>query len=88
VYVEHVIFALRVPTFAFLVFAVGSPRGNPVWTTGLGAWRFGYLLVAMRRVYGQSWPMTVLEYGLVWALYTPLVVAGLVVSLAIPVLFG
>lgn len=80
-YAAHVIFALHTHTAAFLMFlvtlALGQIPGLAGWVTlalflGLPA----YLLLALRRTYGQSWPRTVVKGVLLAGVYGPLLLAG------------
>ncbi|CAA9316209.1 MAG: hypothetical protein AVDCRST_MAG68-1575 [uncultured Gemmatimonadetes bacterium] len=86
-YVEHFVFALHVQTFAFLVASAGLvmpalPSRNLV----LMALLLGYLLLAMKRVYPQSWPMTLLKYAAVLTAYG-FVLAATVLVLMVLALF-
>jgi hypothetical protein len=85
-YVEHFVFALHTHAFAFLVLTLGEiPPG--AWGPFLATAASGlYGVVALRRVYGQSWGITLLKgaalavgYGfllLVAALLTLLITAA------------
>jgi hypothetical protein len=79
-YVAHLIFALHTHTAAFLMFlaaiGLGMVPGLAGWATlalflGLPT----YLLLALRRTYGQSWPKTLLKGALLLGAYAPLVLA-------------
>jgi hypothetical protein len=79
-YIEHVVFALHTHAFAFVVFTVALLlRGNvavmPVLFTGM----LLYVLVAMRRVYGQGWPITLVKFSFLSASYFALLGATLTV---------
>ncbi|HEY0972632.1 MAG TPA: DUF3667 domain-containing protein, partial [Gemmatimonadales bacterium] len=83
-YAEHLIFALHVHAFAFIVFAVGAvvTRGplavlDPLFLLVPVA----YLLVAMRRVYGRSWARTAGRLALLVPTYGALLVAGMLASM-------
>jgi hypothetical protein len=77
-YLEHLIFALHVHALAFLAFAVSAGIGALGWGTSahLDGWMavapFGYLFVALRRVYGEAPGVTaakaialLLAYGII-----------------------
>jgi len=77
-YLEHLIFALHVHALAFIAFAVSAGVGALGWGTSahLDWWMavapFGYLFVALRRVYGQAPGVTaakavalLLAYGII-----------------------
>ena len=77
-YLEHLIFALHVHALAFIAFAVSAGLGTLNWGTSvhLDWWMavapFGYLFLALRRVYGQSPGVTaakaialLLAYGII-----------------------
>jgi len=63
-YVEHVIFALHLHAFAFLVLIPTVLIGYPLLTLSVTMLVLAYLLVAMRTVYEDSWPLTVLKFFL------------------------
>jgi hypothetical protein len=75
-YIEHFVFALHVHAFAFLLFVTGlfyrSQWLQLVLILGFG----GYLLLAMKRVYGQGWPTTVGKWLLLSLAYLVLLSFG------------
>ncbi len=72
-YLDHLVFALHYQAFVFLALTVLFVLGRP-WVPGAVAWILGavtlaglavYLPLALRRVYGGSWPATFLKlFGL------------------------
>jgi hypothetical protein len=95
-YVDHLVFSLYYHAVVFLVFSgfflvSRTDAWLPGWTRGalgtlLAAWLVAYLPMALRRVYGGSWRMTLLKVAglavLYWLVFSligiPLVVfAGL-----------
>jgi hypothetical protein len=88
-YLEHLIFALHVHALAFIAFALSAGLGALNWGTSLHleGWTavapFGYLFVALRRVYGQSPGSTLIKtialllaYGIILAAAVVLLVVG------------
>ena len=93
-YLEHLIFALHVHALAFIAFALSAGLGalelSSRWDLDwwMAAAPFGYLFVAMRRVYGQSLGVTALKaLGLLFA-YGIILVAALVLLVMVTVAFG
>jgi hypothetical protein len=70
-YVEHLVFALHVQSFAFLVAAAGLtiPSALPWRNRVVGLILLGYLLWAMKVSYRQGWPKTLLKYAAVVVCY-------------------
>ena len=78
-YFEHLVFSLYYHSFVFLVFTALFLNG---WTAGwlpdyvravigtsLLIWLVAYLPLALRRVYGGSWPKTMLKLAALGFLY-------------------
>jgi hypothetical protein len=92
-YVDHVVFSLYYHAFVFLTFSlfflVGLTRSwLPVAVTfpvrfALIAWPFGYLPIALRRVYGGSRTMTGFKLVGLALLYLPLLFFGFLVLTAL-----
>jgi hypothetical protein len=77
-YVEHLIFVLHAHTFGFLL-ATPLLLIPDSWPTGLLWFSLpAYLLWAMKRVYGQSWPRTIFKFFVFGWAYFISVVATLV----------
>ena len=81
-YAEHLVFALHVHAFTFLVFVplmfVGETEGDPVAGTlvlALVASIPLYFLLAQKRVYGQGWGATLAKASVLGVVY--LIVLGL-----------
>jgi Protein of unknown function (DUF3667) len=68
-YVEHFVFALHLHSFAFLSFVVMLVARVPAVASVLTLWIFLYVFLAMKRVYGQGWMMTLLKYGVLGISY-------------------
>lgn len=83
-YVEHLVFALHVQSFAFLVAAAGLMLPRPLpWRNGiLGLILLGYLLWAMKVSYRQGWPKTLLKYAAVIVCYGS-ILGGTIVALTV-----
>ena len=83
-YLEHLIFALHVHALAFIAFAMSAGVGALNWGSSLHLdwWMalapFGYLFVALRRVYGQSPGVTALKAGVLLFAYGIILVGGVV----------
>ena len=92
-YFDHLVFSLYYHAFAFLGFSIlfvmaRSASWLPAYVSGPVAfavigWILLYLPVALRRVYGGSWPMTLMKVAGLGVLYFgvagiggPLMVAG------------
>lgn len=88
-YGEHLLFALHVNGFAFamfsLLFLASFVHVGPL-SFVMVMWLIFYLPLAMRRVYGGTWPATVLRWLLLTALHLSSVSAGVVAAYAIAVL--
>jgi len=89
-YVDHLVFALHFQSFMFMVFVLAW-LANLVWLgrhfpgifTYAGAFYLilpVYIIVAMRRVYGQSWILTIAKAGLLGILYMLLIQPILLVT--------
>jgi hypothetical protein len=92
-YAEHVVFALHTHAFAFLVFALAlgalvAPAG-PVATVlravaGVAVPAIPlYFLIALKRVYGQSWVKTLVKASALGVTYSVLLALGLVGAAAL-----
>jgi hypothetical protein len=76
-YVEHFIFALHVHALTFtLFFLMVLLRGVPVVAALLLGWLPIYTLIALKRVYGQSWLKTGLKWLALGNLYVFVVALG------------
>jgi hypothetical protein len=91
-YVEHLIFAVHIHCFAFLIFSFWlimvwvfpSLEGNFHFVF-LGL--LGYIYLAMKQMYGQKWFRTFLKFNLLGAAYTTLLALGMVLNLMAAALF-
>ena len=80
-YVEHFVFSLHVHAFMFVLFTVMMLiRKVPVVPSLLWLWVPIYILVAMKRVYGQGWLKTLTKWFVLGCVYvTVLTFASLAV---------
>jgi len=94
-YAEHLVFALHVHAYTFLVLCpilfvfAGDP---PAWRSRLGVLLAVsiplYFLVAQHRVYGQSWPRTILKSSLLGTVYVLLLSLGTLVAAGLALRLG
>ena len=66
-YVDHAVLSLHYFSFIFLMlvfsnYILDNIFGTAVFTQFAVVWIFVYLLVAMKKLYGQSWRKTILKY--------------------------
>lgn len=81
-YAAHLVLALHVHAFAFLLFAVREVVGHTAVTDPLlVAWLLPYIVVALHRVYGQSWVRTTVKTALLVPAYSMLVSVALLLVL-------
>ena len=83
-FVEHLVFGMHIHTFAFLMLAAALlvPDG------AIGSWAKlflvvvspFYVLIAMRRFYGEGWGMTLVKGFVVWNLYSCALFPGLLLA--------
>lgn len=83
-YLDHLVFALHCHAFGFLVMAVMVPLGDPrlipqPLRVAMLVWLFGYLLLALRAVYRDSWPKAGLRLAALIFLYTIVFLIGVFV---------
>lgn len=81
-YAEHFVFALHFHAFVFLTAAVMILAWNPLVSAVHSLAVVVYLLLAMKRVYAQGWPKTVLKYGALLAAYS-VVLVGMIVLMTV-----
>ena len=89
-YVEHLVFALHLHAFAFLVFSVSAllpeeASASDSASNMLFGWFLVYYFLALRRYYGQSRRKTLLKYLILLGAYTALVTPSVVLMMAITV---
>lgn len=82
-YVDHLIFALHFHAFGFavlslnaLVIRIWEPLSKPLLVL-LWIWFFSYLAIALRRVYGNTWPWTAVKLCSVLVLYGSLLLLAM-----------
>lgn len=73
-YLDHLVFALHCHAFGFLIMAVMVPLGDPrliprPLRAALLLWLFGYLFLALRAVYRDSWLKAGLRLAALMVLY-------------------
>lgn len=74
-YAEHLVFGLHCQTFLLLVL-LAQAKLPPVLANVLSYWTLAYLAIALKRVYGGTWPGTLVRGSLILALYFVLFVAA------------
>ena len=75
-YVEHLVFILHYNSFCFLSLGL-AVLTKSVWLSGVAfLWALGYLLVALKTNYGQSWARSGVKYILFIVAYVPLLLLG------------
>ena len=98
-YAEHLVFALHVHAFTFLMLIVllyvdslSSAGEPPLWyrvlATSLMASIPLYFLVAQHRVYGQSWPKTILKSTVLGLAYATLLGGGALLAAGLAIRLG
>jgi hypothetical protein len=85
-YAEHLVFALHFHAFAFLVLTVDTLLGNLDWFVWTPLVLSGYLFVALKTVYAQSWLKTTLKFALLVSFYSLALILSLVVIAGIALL--
>ena len=86
-FVEHLVFGMHIHTFVFLVLAAallvpGEGAGNWVQLFLVVVSPL-YVLIAMRRFYGEGWGRTLVKGFVVWNLYSFVLFPGLALALFI-----
>lgn len=77
-YAEHLILALHVHAFAFVLFTARELAGaGPAIDLLVTAWLLPYIALALRRTYGQSWVRTTVKTVLLVPAYSVLVTVAL-----------
>jgi hypothetical protein len=90
-YVEHFVFALHLHAFAFLamlplpifdmpVLPRASATVGDILFIPILLFVFGYIFLALKRVYRQGWLITGAKYVVLWALYMCVFSAGVLVA--------
>jgi hypothetical protein len=74
-YAVHLVFGLHCQTFLLLVL-LAQAKLPPVLANVLSYWTLAYLAIALKRVYGGTWPGTLVRGSLILALYFVLFVAA------------
>lgn len=102
-YTEHLVFAMHLHTFSFLVYTLllllpeyedlpGGEEGFWGQTVdwigfGLGAWAAAYSYFALRRYYGNGRVVTAFKWFVLGGCYTVLLIPGFLLSLATTLVF-
>lgn len=86
-FVEHLVFGMHIHTFVFLMLAAallvpGETTGNWVKLSLILVPPF-YILIAMRRFYGDNWRWTLVKGFVVWNLYSFALFPGLLLAFLI-----
>jgi len=74
-YAEHLVFGLHCQAFLLLVL-LAQAKLPPVLANVLSYWTLAYLAIALKRVYGGTWPGTLVRGSLILALYLVLFVVA------------
>ena len=84
-YVEHLVFAIHIQTFAFLIYAVAlliPDQGvGGVIRAGCLLIPYPYFVIALRRYYENGWLLTVAKSVGAYLLYSLALVPALVISI-------
>ena len=84
-YVEHLVFAIHIQTFTFLVYAVALllPDSGPgLWVrAGCLLIPYPYFVIALRRYYENGWVLSVAKSVGVYMLYSPVLLPAFVISI-------
>ena len=86
-FVEHLVFGMHIHTFVFLMLAAallvpGEATGNWVKLFLVVVSPF-YVLIAIRRFYGEGWGWTLVKGFVVWSLYSFVLFPGLALAFLI-----
>ncbi|HET6764060.1 MAG TPA: DUF3667 domain-containing protein [Longimicrobiaceae bacterium] len=86
-YVRHAVFALHWTAFYLLLMIVQALAGHAAGTRGwigaaLALAALGYLLLALRRVYGQPWLATTIKGALLYVVFQALIVVWMLSAIA------
>lgn len=83
-YGAHLLFALHVNAFAFAMMSlqVVARHGNELIGSALAIWMVVYLPLAMRRVYGGGWFVTLLRWVVLALLHLLCIVLAIVVTVS------
>jgi hypothetical protein len=87
-YVEHFVFLLHLHAFIYLIFTlmlvVRGVFSLPGWLLAVSSgWMALYILLAMRRVYGQSWAKTLVKYGALGITYVTMLLISVPIVLVV-----
>jgi len=86
-YVDHAILSLHYFSFIFLLLIISNFILDKIFGTGIFTflaclWMMLYLLLAMKRIYGQGWVKTILKYITLGMLFFITVLFTIVVNMA------
>jgi hypothetical protein len=87
-YVEHFVFALHYHAFAFLIFTVIMVLPDVLRPALLLIWLYLYLPIALKRVYGQGVPVTLVKWLVISSVYSVLVAIGMAATTVVAFLAG
>ena len=87
-YVEHFVFALHYHAFAFLIFTVIIVLPDVLRPALLLIWLYLYLPIALKRVYGQGVPVTLVKWLVISSVYSVLVAIGMAATTVVAFLAG
>ena len=83
-YVEHLVFAIHIQTFWFLIYSVALlfPESGPWLAVRVGCLLvpYPYFIIALRRYYENGWVLTVVKSVAVYVLYSLALIPAFVIS--------
>ena len=86
-YVEHLVFAIHVQTFTFLIYAVALllPESGPGGWVAAGCMMapYPYFVIALRRYYGNGWVLSVAKSVGVYVLYSMALIPASILSILV-----
>lgn len=86
-YVEHLVFAIHVQTFTFLIYAVALllPESGPGWWIRVSCLlvSYPYFVVALRRYYENGWVLSVVKSVGVYVLYSMALIPASILSILV-----
>jgi hypothetical protein len=87
-YVEHFVFALHYHAFAFLIFTVIIVLPDVLRPALLLIWLYLYLPIALKRVYGQGVPVTLVKWLVISSVYSVFIAIGMAATTVVAFLAG
>jgi len=86
-YVEHLVFAIHIQTFVFLIYSVALllPASGPGGWVRVGCMLipYPYFIIALRRYYENGWILTLAKSVGVYVLYSLALIPAFVISISV-----